>query len=339
VNVVLAFAVIYVVWGSTYLAIDRAVDTIPPLLMIGVRCLVAGGALLSWSLLRGAPLPGLAEWRGPLLAGGLLFLGGQGLLAWAEQRVPSGPASVVLATSPLFVALIDWKGGRLSGGRSTGRRPSAVTVAALVLGLLGVSVLMYPTGATPAVIASAGSGLVASPGSGALDTAGVLVLVVAAAAWSLGTFHAGGGAERWPLRRAGMQLVAGGGLLVAASAMLGELRTLELTDVTAQSLFSLLYLIVFGSLAGYGAYAWLLNQTTPARVSTHAYVNPVVALLLGWLAGGEALTPRVLAASALTLMAVAVAVSAGGRAKRRRWSRAHARSRAPVLVTCTSRNP
>jgi drug/metabolite transporter (DMT)-like permease len=278
-----AFFAIYVVWGSTYLAIAVAVDTIPPLLMMGVRSVTAGAVLYGVARAAGAPAPDAAAWRNAVLVGVLFFVVGHGLLSWGETRVESGAAAVIIATEPLFIVMLAWRGGRLVR-RGGGERPSPAALLAVVLGLAGVAVMALPGG------------------SSGVDPAGAVALIVASFSWSVGTFHVAAGGP--PLRSAGMQLLAGGSILLLLSSLLGELRGWDATSVSRASLFGLLYLVVFGSIVTYAAYVWLLRRMGPVRVASHTFVNPVIALALGAWLGGEALTGRTVVASAAVLAAV-----------------------------------
>jgi drug/metabolite transporter (DMT)-like permease len=294
-RLILAFAAVYLIWGSTYLAIALAVDTIPPFTMIAARCLIAGGVLYGFTMGR-AGRPDLRAWGRALVAGALLFVTGQAMLAWAETRVDSGPAAVLIATEPLFVALLGWRGGVLVGGGEDGRAPgggtapSAGVVVALIAGFLGVAVMMLPGRL------------------GGVDPVGGLVTVLASLSWSIGLFHATPRAGGSPVQAAGMQLIAGGAMLLVVAAATGELSRLEPGNVTGASLLAFVYLVLFGSLVTYVAYVWLLKRVGPARLSSHAYVNPMVAVALGALLAGERITPAVGLSSLLILVAVVVLV-------------------------------
>lgn len=282
-----AFAAIYVVWGSTYLAIAIAVESIPPLLMMGVRSVSAGTLLYAGARLAGAPAPTRAEWLGAVRVGVLFFVLGHGLLSWSETRVPSGAAAVLIATEPLFIVLLGWAGGRLVG-RARGERPGAGVLFAVLLGLAGVAVMTLP-----------GT-------RGALDPLGAAGLLAASFAWSVGTFHVPRTGS--PFRNAGMQLLAGGVLLLGISAALGELAGFRLAAVERSSLLALAYLVTFGSVVAFGAYVWLLGRMSAARVASHTYVNPLIAVALGgWLAG-ESFGPRILLAAGMVLTAVLLLV-------------------------------
>jgi drug/metabolite transporter (DMT)-like permease len=287
--VLAAFAAVWFVWGSTYLAIAWAVEGVPPLLMIGVRCLLAGGVLYGWMRVRGGARPTAADWRAAALAGVLLFVTGQAVLAWAETRIDSGPAALLLATEPLFIALVAWRGGRLAGGAAAGPRPGVRTLLAMAAGFAGVGLMVVPGG------------------GGRLDTAGALAALAASLSWSIGIFRAGRRPGLGPAQLAGMQLLTAGGVLLAVSLVSGEAAGLRVWP-SARSLAAFGYLVVFGSVLTYGAYVWLLDRVGPERLSTHAYVNPAVAVGLGALLAGEPVTPVLLLAMTLILGAVVVMV-------------------------------
>jgi drug/metabolite transporter (DMT)-like permease len=280
-----AFAAVYLVWGSTYLAIRFAIETLPPLLMASVRFLIAGSMLYLWARSRGAPKPTGSQWRAAAVVGGLLFVGGNGAVVVAEQWVPSGLVALVVASVPLWMVLLDWLWG-------SGARPTRRVVLGLMAGFAGVGVLAGSPGA--------GAG-------GSHELLGLLLVVAGSLAWAGGSIFARQ-ADLPPRPRlwVGMQMLAGGAMLLPLSITLGELGRLDLGAVSLKSLLALAYLIVFGALLAFSAYIWLLGVSTPARVSTYAYVNPVVALLLGWALAGEPLTPRSLAAAGIIVGSVVV---------------------------------
>ncbi|MGD2070505.1 MAG: EamA family transporter [Gemmatimonadota bacterium] len=290
-----AFAAVYVIWGSTYLAIRFAIETLPPFAMAGVRFLVAGGVLYLWTRrVRGAAPPGRAEWRSAVVVGGLLLLGGNGAVVWAEQFVPSGLTALLIATVPLFMVLIDWVSG--------GERPTALVIVGVLWGLAGVGLLV------------SGEGF--GGGSPAALVGGLAVLG-GSLAWATGSIYS----RRAPLPpspRLGtaMQMVAGGALLLGTGVARGELAGFDAGAVTLRSALALAYLVVFGSLVAFSCYIWLLRVVSPARVSTYAYVNPVVALFLGWALAGEPLGPGILLAAAVILSAVML-INVVGRVRRR----------------------
>lgn len=284
-KLLLAFAALYTVWGSTYLAIRIAIETLPGFLMAGVRFLIAGSALYAYARLRrGTPRPGAAQWRSTAVVGALLLLGGNGGVVWAEQRVASGPASLIVATVPLWMVLLDW-------ARPGGRRPSLGLAAGLALGTLGLLALV---------------GVGVFTGHGEVDAVGTLVLVLSAMSWAAGSVYAQHALlPASPLLATGMQMLVGGVLLTGAAVVAGQ-TSVNVDAVTLRSVLALLYLIVFGSLIGFTAYVWLLQVAPPARVSTYAYVNPVVAVLLGWAVLDEPLTARTWVAAAVIVAAVAI---------------------------------
>ncbi len=282
-RLVIALGLVYVVWGSTYLAIRFAVETMPPLLMAGVRFVVAGGLLLSWRRWRGDALPTLRQFRNANLVGALLLLGGNGCVVIAQTWIASGLAALLVATVPLFVALFDWL-------RPQGRRPSWVVGVGLVLGFVGIALLIDP-------------GTVG--GEGAADLLGGTLLLLAAASWSAGTVYARhADLPASDLMGAAIYMLSGGFWLLVAAVVRGELTGFDLAVVSATSAWGLAYLILFGSLVGFVAYSWLMRNADSTLVSTYAYVNPVIAVLLGWLLAGEVITGRTVVAGAIVLVAV-----------------------------------
>lgn len=292
-RVIAAFAAIYLIWGSTYLAIRVAIETLPPLLMLGARFAVAGLLMLAWARLRGAPAPTARHWRSAALMGLLIPCLGTGAVAWAEQTNPSGTVALLVATVPLWVALID----RLTGG---GHRLGGRLWLGLAAGFAGVAVLAGP----------------AAPGLGAVAvTPGALALVVGTLSWASGSVYSK--RARLPgsaVLTTGMQLTLGGGMLLALGGLLGEGARVDLGAVSTASLVALAYLLICGTFVTFTAYMWLLRVTSPARVATYAYVNPVIALLLGWGLAGETLSPRVAVAAPLILTAVGLILSSPARA-------------------------
>lgn len=278
-----AFAAVYVIWGSTYLAILFAIETLPPFTMAAVRFLVAGAALYGWARARGVPHPGPGEWRGAAIVGGLLFLGGNGAVVWAEQWVPSGLVALLVAVVPLWMVLVHW----LWAG---GRRPGPLLAFGLLWGFGGVVLLVGSEGI-----------MTEDPE----HLAGGLLVLGGSFAWALGSVVQRRLALPTSARMStALQMIAGGVWLIMAAIALGEPGRVHPGAVSARSTLALLYLVVFGSLVAFSAYIWLLRVTTPARVSTYAYVNPVVALGLGWVFAGEPLTGRTLLAAFVILTAV-----------------------------------
>ena len=278
--VLAAFAAVYFIWGSTYLGIRFAIETIPPFSMAALRFLFAGTILFGWSTLRGAGLPTWVQWRSALIIGVLLLAVGVGLLTWAEQFVPSGVAALIVGTVPLWMILLDIV-------RRGGTRPNAAIVLGLVLGMAGIAILIGP----------------GKLGGAPVDIRGALVICVASFSWALGSIYSRSAPQsQSTLQNVGMQMLLGGALALCVGLWLGE--RVEPSTVSARSAWALAYLSVIGGGVGYTTYAWLLKVSTPAKVSTYAYVNPVVAVLLGWALGGESLGPRVFLATAAVVSAV-----------------------------------
>lgn len=288
-RIVLAFAAVYVIWGTTFLAIRYAVETIPPFLMMAARCLLAGAALVALSRpSRGAALTP-AHWRSAVIAGALFFVGCHGVLADVQQRVPSGLAAVFAATIPLWVPLLVW-------GAGLSERPSLRVAVGLVAGFAGVALLIHAA---------------RDPFAGAMSGRDALLLLFSAFCWAAGTAAVRGmSLPPSPMLSAGLQLLCGGMLLLLLSAVRGELWAFDIGAVSPASLAGLGYLIVFGTLVTFNAYVWLLGVVAPARVATYAFVNPVVAVFVGWAIADEALTPAALIAIAIIVLAVAATVTA-----------------------------
>ena len=277
----LAFFAIYVVWGSTYLAIRYAVETIPPLVVAGVRHSVAGMALLAWTYARGYR-PTLREWRASLVLGILYFAIGHGSLHWAETVVPSGLASLLVASEPIWIAL-------MAAVVSHGERLTGKTMLGLLLGIAGVALLMRDESAS---------------GNRAV-LVGSIAILIGTLSWSVGVFYSRSASlPRNAIARAGMPEIAGAVALLLAAAFSGEFSRLHIATVTPRSAWALLYLITFGSIVAFTAYTWLLDHCSPTLVSTHTYANPIIAVLLGWMWAGEVINIRVLEAGLLTLFAV-----------------------------------
>lgn len=281
----LAFAIIYFVWGSTFLAIRVGVREVPPFLLAAVRFLAAGLALYGWTLLKGERSPSGRQWRSAFFLAFLIFVMDYGLLFWAEQRVPSGLAAVVMATIPVFMALSEIAFLR------TQKLTLRLTLALLV-GIAGVAVLMSHS---------------LNLGGAPVDTAGAIALIVASMSWSIASILT----RKLPLpaskvMSSGAQMLAGGILLTLAAAALGEFRGVHPTAVSGAAWFSLLYLIVAGSIVGFTAYIWLLHRESPTKVGTYAYVNPVVAVLIGYFFAGEALGLRTILGTLFVLVSVIV---------------------------------
>lgn len=293
-GILAALAAVYVIWGSTYLAIRFAVETLPPLLMAGVRFTIAGAIMYGWRRAIGFPRPTASQWRAAAVVGGLMLLGGNGGVVWAEQWVESGTAALIVASVPLWMVLLDWL-------RPGGKAPRPSVWAGVLVGLAGVALLM------------------GGPDAGERYMAGWVVLVLASISWAIGSLYSRSASLPAPLLATGMQMLTGGGLLLLVGLLMGEAGGIDPASFSLRSILALVYLIIFGSLIGFSSYVWLLRVTQPAIASTYAYVNPVVAVFLGWLLAGERLTPRIALASAIIVGAVALITS--GRARGRRAER------------------
>ena len=289
-KVVAAFAAIYVIWGSTYLAIRFAVETMPPFSMGALRFLVAGGVVYAAARTR-APRPTPRHWFSAAIAGALLLGGGNGGVVWAVQWVPSGLAALIVATVPLWMVLLDWLFG-------TGRRPTGALLMGLLWGLFGVGLLV----SSNHVGAQSREGLL-----------GGLALCFASLSWAAGSIYVKEARlPDSPWLATGMEMLAGGVVLALIAAVAGEGVRFHPSDFSLKSILALVYLIVFGALIAFTAYIWLLGVTTPARVSTYAYVNPAVAVILGWLLAEERLDARAALAMIIILSAVVVVSMKGG---------------------------
>ncbi len=282
-RIVLAFAAIYLIWGSTYLAIRFAIETIPPYLMGGVRFLIAGGVLYGLLRWRGVKTPTRLNWRAAAIAGGLLLWGGNGGVMLAEQYVPSSLAALIIAMVPLWMVLLNWKWGDRV-------KPSSGTAVGVALGLLGIVLIAAPG---------------QSVAEGAVNPIGLVMLLLCSLSWSIGSLYSRRASlPANPLMSTSLEMLAGGAMMLVAGLLLGQGRQVHFDQISVLSLSALGYLVVFGSLIGFSAYVWLLKVSTPARVSTYAFVNPVVAVFLGWIFAGEELSLRVMVAAAVIIVAV-----------------------------------
>lgn len=281
-GIIITLGLVYAIWGSTYLGIRFADETIPPLLMGGVRFLIAGSLLYVWSRLRGAPNPTWREWKSSGIVGLCLLAGGNGTVIVVEKQVPSGIAALLVALVPLWMVVLLW----LS---RTGSNPTLRTVFGVLLGLVGVGVLALHGG---------GSG-----GQGINPLA--FLLILSSGVWAWGSLYAQRSKQSSsPLMATSAQMLVGGVVLLAAGFIAGEPRGLDVASITNKSLLALGYLIVFGSIIGYTAYTWLLRHAPPALATTYAYVNPVVAVLLGWAFAGETVTEWTFISAAIIVSSV-----------------------------------
>jgi drug/metabolite transporter (DMT)-like permease len=282
---ILAFAAIYIIWGSTYLGIRIAIETMPPFLMAAARFICAGTLLFALLAFRGVLRPTAHQLISNTVIGILLLLGGNGLVVWAELTIPSGLTALLIGIGPLFIVLTEW-------AWPGGMRPSAITMAALLLGFAGVTWLAAPW---------------ETRAGGGLNPAGVVAILGACVFWALGSIysrHAKHGAE--PFLAASLQMLGGGTALAIVALLHGDFARLDLAAISPRSWGAFAFLTSIGSLVGFSTFVWLMKHSTPARVATYAYVNPVVAVFLGWLILSEPITPRTIVASAIIIAAVAI---------------------------------
>lgn len=282
-TVLLAFAAIYVLWGTTYLAIRVAVETIPPFFMAGARFLLAGGILLIALRLRGVKMPTRPQWRSAAVIGAFLLLGGNGLVTWSEQKIPSGTAALIVATVPLWMTAFDW----LLYRRAT---PTKRMALGLLLGSLGIGLLVGP-------------GL--DTGPAAILWSDWAIILLAPVLWSIGSLHSRqANLPENAFLSTAMEMLAGGVLLLLAGLLTGEAAQLDLSAISTRSLIATLYLIFFGSIVAFTAYIWLLKTVEAAKVATYTYVNPIIAVGLGWLLLNETVTPQMLLAVVVIITGV-----------------------------------
>ena len=290
-KLVIAFAAIYLIWGSTYLGIRFAIETIPPFILSASRFALAGLIMLVAARVRRAPTVTLPQFRTAAIVGALLMLGNS-LVGVAERRIPSGIAALLVAMTPLFMVLLEW-------ARPGGRRPTILVGAGLLIGLTGVATLVGP----------------ASFGGGArVDLLGAATVILGSLAWSVGSIYSRHAPRpQSAVMMTAIQMLVGGVFVGVIGIMIGELSTFDVAAVSARSLTAWLYLLIVGSLIGFTAFVFLLRVSTAARVATYAYVNPVVAVILGWLLAGEAISARMLVAAAIIVGGVALITIAEGR--------------------------
>ena len=292
VLILLAFAAVYLIWGSTYLAIRYAIETLPPFLMAGTRFLSAGVILFTWALISGESIrASLSQWPKAFMLGALLLLCGNGGVTWAEKYIASGLAALLIASEPLWVVMLNWAISR--------RRPSVKVLVGVLIGLAGVALLV-------------GDGLRQIEAGSAMSLVGAGVVILSSVAWAAGSVYS----SLKPIQAStsmasGMQMIAGGSLLFLFGLGAGDLERLNLANASWVSIVAFAYLALFGSLVAFTAYSFLLRNVTPARAATYAYVNPVVAVLLGWLIAGEPLTSRVLLAATIIIGSVVLITTFG----------------------------
>lgn len=296
-----AFGAVYLFWGSTYLFIKYAVASIPALGMAGARFFLAGLILYAFARWRGAERPRGAHWRSAIIVGAMLMTSNAGV-AWSEQFIPSGVASLLVAMTPCWMVLFDWKGARE-------RRPHPGVMLGLLGGVAGVAILIGPADLL---------------GGTRIHLPGAAAVLIGTITWSAGSLYARQ-APRPPSATllSGMQMMSGGAILTVLAAASGTWSGFSLAATPPLAIWSFVYLLTFGSIVSYSAYMYLLTVSTPARVSTYAYVNPVVAVLLGWAFAGESLTPRMAIAAGMIVAAVALIVTFGASARSSRRATVH----------------
>jgi drug/metabolite transporter (DMT)-like permease len=283
-KIYLALLSIYIIWGSTYLAIRFAVDTLPPFLMAGIRFTIPGLIFYIWQRQRGEPAPSRFHWRSAVLIGFFLLAAGNGVVSWAEQRVVSGVTALLIGSMPVWMVLIDsiW---------TRSHRPTRATLAGVLLGLVGIVLLIAPS--------------LVEGSENQLDLVGVLVVLMGTLSWTIGSLYSRSAVlPKSPLLGTGMEMLAGGLILLLWGTVTGEWSRLELAQVSTRSFLALLYLIVFGSMVGFSSYTWLLRNAPTPLVSTFAYVNPLIAVLLGSLLADEPLTVNILISALVIVSAV-----------------------------------
>ncbi len=289
ISIILAFAAVYIIWGSTYLGIKYAIQTMPPLLMSGVRYFIAGLIVFVIAMSTGAPFPQKIHWRNTLIIGALLVLMGNGGVAWAESLIPSGIASLIVCSVPIWFALFGWlffKRGK----------PGTLTIIGIVLGFIGMIILVGPKN-----IFHIGQGI---------NLVGVLIIVIGSIGWSIGSLYVS--KAKLPanhLTTIGMQMLCGGFLLTIAGLVKGEYSQVLFDAISTKSLLAMGYLIIFGSIVAFSAYSWLLRVSTPSLVSTYAYVNPVIAVFLGWLFLNETIDKYTVIGSVFIILALVLITS------------------------------
>ena len=289
--VIAAFAAIYLIWGSSYISIHFAIQTLPPFLMTSGRFLGAGSILIIWSLLRGAPHPTRANWRAAAITGGFMFLLNNTMIVWAEDHdLPSSITALLLATMPMWMVAINW---------ARGSRPTLITVIGLIVGFSGIMLLMNSGNAVP---------------SNPPHPLAPFAVLLASACWAAGSLYSrGADLPRNAGLSTGMQLFAGGFMVLIVSIVTGDAARFDPAQVSVLSLAAVAYLMIFASIVGFSAFVWLMRVSTPAKVATYSYVNPIVAVFLGWLLAQEPITWRTLLAAAVIIASVVMITAYGGR--------------------------
>ena len=291
-KIVLAFAAIYVIWGTTYLGIRVAIDSMPPFLMAGARFIIAGLILFTFMRLRGQPMPRRLHWRSAFIVGGIMLIGGNGFVTWAELEVPTGIAALIVATEPVWLTVFDWT-------LFKGPRPTPRTWLGVVMGLLGIAILVGPQ-------------LLA--GAAEVNLAYWIVMIMAPILWGFGSLLSRtADLPKNIFMSTSIEMLAGGLALLLIGLSTGETSQLVVADISARSWAAFIYLIIFGSIIAFTAYIWLLQNVQATRVGTYSFVNPVIAVVLGWLILGEPLSARMLVAAAVIVVAVILIIRQKGK--------------------------
>lgn len=284
----LAFAAVYILWGSTYLGIRFAIESFPPFFMAGSRFIIASAVLYAISRFQGAEKIRPVHWKDSFIVGGCLLLGGNGCVVWAEQYVPSGLTALLVATVPIWMVLFDWISPH-------GKRPTKRVIFGIVLGFFGVAFMISPAEFV---------------GSKGVNLLGAGALLVATLSWAFGSVYSRGASlPNSKLLTVALEMFAGGILLLTVSTINGELNHLSFAAITQKAFFAWIYLIVFGSIVGFSSYIWLLDAAGPSRASTYAYVNPAIAVFLGWALAGEELNLRIFISMVIIILAVFFIIS------------------------------
>jgi len=293
--------VIYIVWSSTYLAIRFAVESMPPFLMAAVRFLLAGSILFIARLALGDKLPTRTEWRSTGLIGIFLLMGGNGGVVWAEQRVVSGIAALLIGTTPLWIVLVD-------ALRPKGQRPGWLSLSGVLVGFIGIALLLSPWKLDPSQVESGLS----------IDLLGLLALLMASLSWAVGSVYSRQAVlPNSPLLATGMEMIVGGCGLMVLATLSGEWQRMDLSGITPRAWWALVYLVFIGALLGFAAYTWLLRVAPITLVSTYAYVNPLIAIFLGALLAQEEITSQVIVSALIIVSSVALITTANTRRARR----------------------
>lgn len=292
VVLIAAFAAVYILWGSTYLAIKYAIETLPPFLMAGSRFVFAGAVLMIWARFsKDYEKPKAAHWKTSFIVGTLLLLGGNGGVVFAEHHISSSLAALLVATEPFWIVLLTWLWLK-------GSRPNLKTMLGIGLGFFGVWLLIN------------GNTTSSTTHIGSMQFFGTIAVMLAALSWATGSIYGlRAPTPKSSILTAGMQMFSGGLVLLLVSLLMGEMSKFSIADISANSVFGLIYLIIFGSLIGYTAYSWLLKNSQPAMVATYAYVNPIIAVFLGWLIAGESFTGQMLIGAGVIVGSVVLITS------------------------------